>query len=69
MSWWLIINKRGYMSDMNKYWAIDHCSKCNGTLLGDGYTGVIHCENADEEKYWDKEPDANVVECDFNDGE
>ncbi len=57
------------MNDMNKYWAIDHCSKCNGTLLGDGYTGVIHCENADEEKYWDKEPDANVVECDFNDGE
>tara|TARA_Y100000593_G_C4136788_1_gene250160 strand:+ start:37 stop:228 length:192 start_codon:yes stop_codon:yes gene_type:complete len=50
-------------------WSLHHCSKCNGALIGDGYTTVMHCENADEDKYYGKEPDAKVVECDFNKGE
>ena len=45
---------------------LDICSKCNGELVGDGYTTVMHCENADENQYYGKEPDAEVVECDFN---
>lgn len=43
----------------------DTCSKCGGDMIGDGYTTVSHCENADEDKYWNHEPDANPVECDF----
>tara|TARA_R100001594_G_C3904841_1_gene231822 strand:- start:14 stop:184 length:171 start_codon:yes stop_codon:yes gene_type:complete len=53
----------------NELWGLHHCSKCNGALIGDGYTTVMHCENADEDKYYGKEPDAKVVECDFNKGE
>lgn len=41
------------------------CSKCGGTMLGDGYTTPFHCEFADESKYELTEPDAPPVECDF----
>lgn len=39
------------------------CSHCDGATLGDGYTSVVHCENALLEDYWDLEPDADPVYC------
>lgn len=39
------------------------CPYCGGTVLGDGFTTPLHCENADEASYQDKEPDANVTYC------
>ena len=44
---------------------IDTCSVCGGDLLGDGYTSVVHCENAEVGD--DVEIDADVVECDADD--
>lgn len=43
------------------------CPKCGGELYGDGYTSVIRCEFADEEKVNGVEPDANPVYCDYDD--
>lgn len=43
------------------------CINCNGDMIGDGYTLVLHCEYADEELLEGLEPDANPVYCDFND--
>lgn len=37
------------------------CPVCGGTMVGDGYTMVIHCENA--ELPVDAEPDAEPVFC------
>ena len=34
------------------------CPICGWTLVGDGFTSVIHCENAEVKDYWDHEPDA-----------
>ena len=42
------------------------CSDCGGTLIGDGYSTVVHCEEAQEELYSESEPDANPVMCGFN---
>lgn len=42
---------------------INCCPNCGGTLLGDGYTTVFHCENASEESYRYSEPDAETVYC------
>tara|TARA_R110002167_G_scaffold91458_1_gene246117 strand:+ start:183646 stop:183783 length:138 start_codon:yes stop_codon:yes gene_type:complete len=42
--------------------------KCGEQMIGDGFTSVMHCPNADESKYECHEPDAQAVECDF-DGE
>jgi uncharacterized protein (DUF983 family) len=39
------------------------CPVCGGTMIGDGYTTVLHCENADESTYADHEPDARPVYC------
>jgi hypothetical protein len=39
------------------------CVKCGGDLIGDGWTLVIHCENAKEDMYCGLEPDADIVEC------
>lgn len=39
------------------------CSKCGGDMAGDGYVDVIHCENAEYEKYFDRTPDDNPIEC------
>ena len=44
---------------------MNQCDKCGGTMIGDGYTSVMHCEFAEEETYEFHEPDANPVECDF----
>lgn len=40
------------------------CPNCGGLLLGDGFTTVIHCENADS---FGVEPDAEIVLCPQND--
>lgn len=39
------------------------CSKCGGEMIGDGFTVVFHCENADYETYYDKAPDDLPVLC------
>lgn len=39
------------------------CPKCGGTLLGDGYTTVVHCEYVKD--IGDVEPDASPIYCDF----
>lgn len=39
------------------------CPNCGGSIIGDGYTEVMHCEFVDESLYWDCEPDASVVYC------
>lgn len=39
------------------------CPKCGDRLVGDGYTLVIHCPNADEASVEGKECDANPVYC------
>lgn len=36
-------------------------------MEGDGYTQVYHCEFADEELWYDVEPDANPVYCKVRD--
>ena len=38
------------------------CSKCGGTIMGDGYTVVRHCENVDITSLT-VEPDAGTIEC------
>ena len=43
------------------------CDKCNGDMIGDGYTTVMHCEYADEGKLMYLEPDASPVLCDYKD--
>jgi hypothetical protein len=39
----------------------DRCPVCGGSLVGDGYTLALHCENADLPA--DREPDAPVYAC------
>ena len=39
------------------------CPWCGGSMIGDGYTSVIHCEFANTDDYWDCEPDAGPVWC------
>ena len=41
------------------------CPKCGGSLYGDGYTMVIHCEFVEVPD--GIEPDANPVYCEFTD--
>lgn len=41
------------------------CIKCGGEMIGDGYTAVAHCENAEEEDYEYHEPDAGPIYCHF----
>lgn len=43
------------------------CKKCGEYYIGDGFKKVIHCPNAKEEKLELVEPDANPVDCDFED--
>lgn len=45
------------------------CPKCGGDLVGDGYTSVIHCEDAEEEDYWHNAPDDGPVYCNFEEDE
>lgn len=37
------------------------CPNCGGSIIGDGYTVVLHCENAEDLDM--KEPDADIVLC------
>lgn len=39
------------------------CPRCGGTIEGDGYITVRHCENADDRDLWDREPDSPIVLC------
>jgi len=41
------------------------CINCGGEMIGDGYTSVDHCENADDQLYEFHEPDAGPVYCEF----
>jgi len=41
----------------------DCCPNCGGTIVGDGYQSVRHCENADSEVYFHAEPDSDTVLC------
>ena len=42
---------------------MNNCPICGGTLIGDGFSDVVHCEFAREEDVDGKEPDANPVYC------
>ena len=39
------------------------CPICGGTMVGDGYTTLRHCEFARDEDIEGKEPDAGPVYC------
>ena len=39
------------------------CPICGGDIIGNGYTSVMHCENANDVAYELHEPDANPVYC------
>ena len=39
------------------------CKDYGGRMIGDGFTVVIHCEEADDSLCWDHEPDAAPVYC------
>lgn len=41
-----------------------HCPMCGGTMIGDGFGAVIHCENVDRDIWGDYEPDAKPIYCD-----
>jgi len=45
--------------------AILSCPLCGGSIIGDGITFALHCENANEEDYYYKEPDAPITLCTF----
>jgi hypothetical protein len=44
----------------------DTCETCGEHYIGDGYTTVIHCPNAD---VFSIEPDAEVVDCELENEE
>jgi hypothetical protein len=39
----------------------NNCPHCGGYMIGDGYTTIRHCENADLPL--DVEPDVDVIYC------
>lgn len=41
-----------------------YCKNCGEEYIGDGYTVVLHCPNAD---YDCVEPDANPIDCEDED--
>lgn len=41
----------------------NNCPKCGEQLVGDGYTSVYHCPNAELD--FDYEPDAAPIYCSF----
>ena len=41
------------------------CNKCGGELIGDGYSMVIHCENAEDTEYEFAAPDEGPFECNY----
>ena len=47
---------------------MDTCPRCGGSLIGDGYTTVRHCENVvRDDDLACMEPDAPIVFCDMED--
>lgn len=41
------------------------CEKCNAPMEGDGFSRVLHCENADESTYNTHAPDEGPVYCTY----
>ena len=39
------------------------CENCGGDMIGDGYTMVIRCENADIDEFWCNAPDDGPILC------
>jgi len=39
------------------------CPNCGGDIIGDSYTIVLHCENAEDDRIFESEPDAPVILC------
>ena len=37
------------------------CPNCGGSIEGDGFTSVLHCEYAVDDDYWSVEPDGLEV--------
>lgn len=44
---------------------MNKCTKCNGDMVGDGYSTVMRCEYAEEDSYAYHAPDAIPVMCDY----
>lgn len=40
------------------------CPYCGGSLLGDGFTMVVHCESVEDISFF--EPDSGPIYCDVN---
>jgi len=40
-----------------------NCPNCGGSIIGDGYTTVRHCELADNNIIMESEPDAPIILC------
>lgn len=57
-----ITSKRALMGKQSQFTLINEpcCSNCGEFLIGDGYSVVLHCPNADVDGF---EPDANPVHC------
>jgi hypothetical protein len=43
--------------------AITSCPNCGGSMIGDGFTFVSHCEHAHDDDYWYEAPDAGPIYC------
>ncbi|AZV01952.1 hypothetical protein [Aeromonas phage Akh-2] len=41
------------------------CKDCGEHMEGDGFSVPVHCPNADYKQWYDKEPDAEPVYCNF----
>jgi hypothetical protein len=37
------------------------CPDCGGPLIGDGFRDVLHCDLAETEEVWSREPDSKPV--------
>lgn len=49
---------------MNTYATLArYCPNCGGDIIGDGYTTVLHCEQADEDEVMDADPDSQLICC------
>lgn len=44
--------------------SMNKCIKCGGDMIGDGYTTVRQCENAEDDGQ-PREPDADPVYCNY----
>lgn len=46
-----------------------YCKVCGGTMVGDGYMQLRHCEYASDEDTEGREPDAGPVYCRLETGD